>query len=435
MDQSAIEDNELVIVGSRYKDLADVFCEYYETGKPLEHDDLVRILGSDRVMLLPVRNTYDYYAVEVRTTDRKLLAHIWMYQSYAVREWMNDHEMKCMQARVTRINTRYGLIFAEPVDAADLVISGRCNINIDESWARGLPDFYQSNDSQSLSLSLYMLHDELPNAEGWNNRLETRMLNLLQDLLSDLSAEYYDECMELYYMMKHSPIAGIREQSDRLLDGYVRRASIDNMTWWRRVWLPQYIQDVAESDVPRMFELAGYDLQSVEALLHRAPEGLSYLYEANPERFAYHLYYSTLSRDVYTRLLTLIAVRQVMREKGGKSTKESVESVEKMVLDKELFARAIENCQQYFWGSASYAVVFCIYRDDFEADITQTGFEEMVESLSYKKKRDYCCPVGTIANAFRHNPIFKTHISRWESQGASFRILKLVKMLRKELEC
>ena len=316
MDQTAIEDNELVIVGSRYKDLADVFCEYYETGKPLEHDDLVRILGSDRVMLLPVRNTYDYYAVEVRTTDRKLLAHIWMYQSYAVREWMNDHEMKCMQARVTRINTRYGLIFAEPVDAPDLIISGRCNINIDESWARGLPDFYQSNDSQSLNLSLYMLQDELLNAEGWNDRLETRMLNLLQDLLSDLSAEYYDECMALYYMMKHSPIAGIREQSDRLLDGYVRRASIDNMTWWRRVWLPQYIQDVSESDVPRMFELAGYDLQSVEALLHRAPEGLSYLYEANPERFAYHLYYSTLSRDVYTRLLTLIAVRQVMREKG-----------------------------------------------------------------------------------------------------------------------
>ena len=198
MDHTAIEDNELVIVGSRYKDLSGVFCEYYETGKPLEHDDLVRILGSDRVMLLPVRNTYDYYAVEVRTTDRKLLAHIWMYQSYAVREWMNDHEMKCMQARVTRINTRYGLIFAEPVDAADLVISGRCNINIDESWARGLPDFYQSNDSQSLNLSLYMLHDELLNAEGWNDRLETRMLNLLQDLLSDLSAEYYDECMALY---------------------------------------------------------------------------------------------------------------------------------------------------------------------------------------------------------------------------------------------
>ena len=321
MDQTAIEDNELVIVGSRYKDLADVFCEYYETGKPLEHDDLVRILGSDRVMLLPVRNTYDYYAVEVRTTDRKLLAHIWMYQSYAVREWMNDHEMKCMQARVTRINTRYGLIFAEPVDAPDLIISGRCNINIDESWARGLPDFYQSNDSQSLNLSIYMLHDELLNAEGWNDRLETRMLNLLQDLLSDLSAEYYDECMALYYMMKHSPIAGIREQSDRLLDGYVRRASIDNMTWWRRVWLPQYIQDVSESDVPRMFELAGYDLQSVEALLHRAPEGLSYLYEANPERFAYHLYYSTLSRDVYTRLLTLIAVREYYRivpiPKGG----------------------------------------------------------------------------------------------------------------------
>ena len=110
-------------------------------------------------------------------------------------------------------------------------------------------------------------------------------------------------------------------------------------------------------------------------------------------------------------------------------------SDEKKVLDKELFARAVENCQQYFWGNASYAVVFCIYRDDYEADITQTGFEEMVESLSYKKKRDYCCPAGTIANAFRHNPIFKTHISRWASQGASSRILKLINMFRKELEC
>ena len=110
-------------------------------------------------------------------------------------------------------------------------------------------------------------------------------------------------------------------------------------------------------------------------------------------------------------------------------------SDEKKVLDKELFARAVENCQQYFWGNASYAVVFCIYRDDYEPDITQTGFEEMVERLSYKKKRDYCCPAGTIANAFRHNPIFKTHISRWASQGASSRILKLINMFRKELEC
>ena len=123
---------------------------------------------------------------------------------------------------------------------------------------------------------------------------------------------------------------------------------------------------------------------------------------------------------------------QVNVNPNGDNSQE--ESGKKKVLDKELLARAIENCQEYFWGNASYAVVFCICRDDFEAGYTQTGFEEMVESLSYKKKRDYYCTTGTIANAFSHNPIFKSHISRWEAQGASSRILKLITMLRKELE-
>jgi hypothetical protein len=56
------------------------------------------------------------------------------------------------------------------------------------------------------------------------------------------------------------------------------------------------------------------------------------------------------------------------------------------------------------------------------------------EMLPYSKKRDYTCTTGTIANAFCHNSLFKTHVSRWELQGASERILKLRNQLRKELE-
>lgn len=103
--------------------------------------------------------------------------------------------------------------------------------------------------------------------------------------------------------------------------------------------------------------------------------------------------------------------------------------------DVTMLARAIENCQKYFWGNSAYAVVYCICRDDYNnTDLTQNGFERMVEALPYSKKRDYQCTSGTIANAFCHNSLFKTHVSRWEMQGASERIIKLLNQLRKELE-
>ncbi len=103
--------------------------------------------------------------------------------------------------------------------------------------------------------------------------------------------------------------------------------------------------------------------------------------------------------------------------------------------DVVMLARAIENCQEYFWGNSAYAVVYCVCRDDYkQKDLTQSGFERMVEMLPYSKKRDYTCTTGTIANAFCHNSLFKTHVSRWELQGASERILKLLNQLRKELE-
>lgn len=103
-------------------------------------------------------------------------------------------------------------------------------------------------------------------------------------------------------------------------------------------------------------------------------------------------------------------------------------------LDKDLLARAIENCQPYFWANASYAVVFCICRDKYDMPPNKTAFEKMVEGLKYKTKRVRCCPDGTIANAFSDNPIYNEHISEWEKFNASERIIKLRDALLKELK-
>ena len=104
------------------------------------------------------------------------------------------------------------------------------------------------------------------------------------------------------------------------------------------------------------------------------------------------------------------------------------------VMDKELLARAIENCQQYFWGNSAYAVVFCICRDVYKMTPNKTAFEEMVENLQYTKKRDHTCRAGTIANAFSDNPIYNEDIMKWDNFNPAKRIIKLRDELFRELK-
>ena len=100
----------------------------------------------------------------------------------------------------------------------------------------------------------------------------------------------------------------------------------------------------------------------------------------------------------------------------------------------EMLVQAIENCQQYFWGNSAYAVVFCVCRDDLNMKISQSAFEKKVEELPYKKKRDYKCSKGTIANAFSDNPIYKDNVNKWDGFNPASRIIKLRNELRNEIK-
>ncbi len=104
-------------------------------------------------------------------------------------------------------------------------------------------------------------------------------------------------------------------------------------------------------------------------------------------------------------------------------------------LTKEQLARAIENCQEYFWANSAYAVLFCILRDDCkQKDLSMATYERKVELLPYKKAREHTCPAGTIANAFSDNAIFNSPTDKWDDMNASKRIIKLRDALRKELK-
>ena len=308
-----IEMDELVIVGSRYsKDLKDRLQPIYEAGEPMSAEDLGRLLKGDMVVISPdMVNQFDPYALDVRTQENKLLGRVWWYQSFAVSEWMENQNVNCIKARIKRVNTRYGLIFAE-VRGMKLTCRVRDNFSIDTDWANFIPDRLPCCGGSSLEVSMFLLRECLLEKDVDMKQLRLCFDNLLQDLPADLSAQNYEKCMELNQLMKNSPNAEVREMRDLLLHTFVERGSEQKMELWVNRWLSELFLDAAESELLAIFKAANYTLERVEELLNRAPGNLFYLYQVNRVRFAFQLYYLALPKEVYNRLLTLLAVRELM---------------------------------------------------------------------------------------------------------------------------
>ena len=308
-----IEMDELVIVGSRYsKDLKDRLQPIYEAGEPMSTEELGRLLKGDMVVISPdMVNQFDPYALDVRTQENKLLGRVWWYQSFAVSEWMENQNVNCIKARIKRVNTRYGLIFAE-VRGMKLTCRVRDNFSIDTDWANFIPDRLPCCGGSSLAVSMFLLRECLLEKDVDMKQLRLCFDNLLQDLPADLSAQNYEKCMELNQLMKNSPNAEVREMRDLLLHTFVERGSEQKMELWVNRWLSELFLDAAESELLAIFKAANYTLERVEELLNRAPGNLFYLYQVNRVRFAFQLYYLALPKEVYNRLLTLLAVRELM---------------------------------------------------------------------------------------------------------------------------
>lgn len=307
-----VEMEEVIIVGSRYKDYNEVLNIYYSTGIAMSSEELGRLLKGDMVVISPdMVNQFDPYALDVRTQENKLLGRVWWYQSFAVSEWMENQNVNCIKARIKRVNTRYGLIFAE-VRGMKLTCRVRDNFSIDTDWANFIPDRLPCCGGSSLEVSMFLLRECLLEKDVDMKQLRLCFDNLLQDLPADLSAQNYEKCMELNQLMKNSPNAEVREMRDLLLHTFVERGSEQKMELWVNRWLSELFLDAAESELLAIFKAANYTLERVEELLNRAPGNLFYLYQVNRVRFAFQLYYLALPKEVYNRLLTLLAVRELM---------------------------------------------------------------------------------------------------------------------------
>lgn len=334
--------NEIIIVGSRYGELASVVKPLYAMMTPVAQTEIKEKLGGDVVYLSPTDNQFDDDAVGVFTVSQQLLGYVWMYQSYGLKQMLRNSGKRYVKAQISRMNTTFGLLMATSDGSWTLDANVQDNTIDAPTWAVDLPEVLTSMTSQSLTLGLDLLSDELRESAAWSDRLRQRVDNVLRHLPLDLSASHCQECMEVYRQMKQSTIAEVRQHSELLLQTLVSRGSQQQMEWWTEHWLTDFFASAASSDLLRLYEADGWTLERVEELLRKAPERLFQLYLVNRYRFATHLYYSRLSQRAYDRLLTLLAVREAMlaKQASGPAEKREAEP-EEMFSDDERIIKAV----------------------------------------------------------------------------------------------
>ena len=424
MENSASNNSteEIVIVGSRYGELAYVVNPLYEKGEPIKRKDIKKVLGGDEVLIYPEDNDFDKFSVGVYTRTHRLLGHVWSSQSPSIMEWLKENKRDYVKGRIHEIITENGLMVAMIDTPLQLGKSMRTNKWDGYEWADDLPDELTNKGSRSLKVCIELLKDELREAKEWNEELQFRIDSLLKILSQDLSPRCMDEERVLFNMMSTSAIKEVRARSYMVANAFVKRGSKEYMKWWVSECLPQFLKESAEGDLMGLFEADTYDLERVEETLKLAPERLFHLYKVNKSRFARTLYYSGLPESLYTRLLTLLAVWERMNNDNHNDNENLNynQNDNQVVIDKKVLRKAVSKVKQYMWATSAYAVLFCVCRDRYGYPDNMSQFER-----EFDDDRNLKCPAGTIVSAFRYNTYMKLNVDKWKENGVKERALIL----------
>ncbi len=306
--------DELIITGGRHGDMPDCLTAPFADGDLVNADDIRSRIGCEIVYLKRTHNDHDQYAIGVYTSSKKRLGFLWVNQSYAMYEWMLSHKVERVRARICRVSTRYGFMISKPVIPMKLTIRPSENVFLNMDWGMNVPKVQHCRMVDELNISMMMLEDALAENDAWNEELKMLIEDVIEHLPYDLSTLNVIRSVRLYVMMKDSQIREVRHESDRLLYAIIHRGSPEKMSWWLNSCLTQYFNDAREGSLLRMFECANFRLEQVEELLHQAPQQLYHYYLGDKDHFATHLLYSSLPYELYARLLTLIAVWEMMTQ-------------------------------------------------------------------------------------------------------------------------
>ncbi len=310
---------EIAVVGSRYGELAHVFKPIFDKQENVGLQDIRRAMNDDELVLMPIENNpYDRYAVAVMTLNRQRLGYVWMYQAPAIVRNLKHHRRKYMKVHLSRVCVSAGVIMVSPDDPMELSDIERFDKPLDMSWAEDLPQERNSLTEYTLCAGMELLYEELSKKPSWTPRLQQLIDEQLRMLPLDLSAHHYKEAFDVYNLMVQSDDETLQQMGEIMLSTFVHRGSEQQMEWWAENWLSSYFREVEDSSLLHIFEEDGYTLQRVEQLLEQAPCHLFTMYKTGRQQFAKSLYYAALPLKLYNRLLTLLAVWELMRNRDVK---------------------------------------------------------------------------------------------------------------------
>ena len=115
---------------------------------------------------------------------------------------------------------------------------------------------------------------------------------------------------------------------------------------------------------------------------------------------------------------------------NGPITNSVAKEEPKITLTKEMLYQIVPRIQHYFRGSSSYAVLFCVGRDEFNYPDNMSQFEREMGDCPDLEQLEYPCPSGTLASAFYHNSYMKLPVKTWKDNGVKDKVLILADQFR-----
>lgn len=166
------------------------------------------------------------------------------------------------------------------------------------------------------------------------------------------------------------------------------------------------------------------DLQMVDAHLRKMPNNLYSCVGRQSDIFA-ALYYLDVPRDILWKIYTLLLLRErichelqiPMKPLPEDGYGVELEELPAPGLTDARLVKAVEECLPYFWAQSSWAVVYCVCRDEFDVPDNMSEFEKRIHALEFTKTV-YNCPSGTIQKALSNNEYMKKPIAKWDDGRA-----------------
>lgn len=261
--------------------------------------------------------------------------------------------------------------------------------------------------------------------------LKNYMAVWIDKSLHDFSVETMQLRKQYISMLRTIGNGALEATAKRLERQYTAICSAQRTTyrmkWWKELQQAEQMERYWDQwRSGRKEDNLWNDLHTVDTQLRCIPGGLYAHIGDLTCLFSAMRYRDDVSRTVLWEVYTLLLLRERICRELGIAMKPLPLNAYGLVGKEETFtpvltdarlAKAVEECQPFFWAKSAWAVVFCVCRDYYGVADNVSAFEKRIGKLSFSKMVE-AYSVGTIQKAFSNNDYMKKHIEKWEEGRA-----------------